>query len=215
MADMTVFDAIDRLRAAWRFKTDPVPDEAIRRILDAATKAASGGNSQPWRFVVVRDPALRAEVGRRYAQAWSVYRGAVERVFGGRLDEQGRSMIVAAEALAKSFGAVPVHLLVCMGPLPAAFVLRDEAGASLDAGSVYSSIFPAVQNIILAATALGLATRLITLHKIVEGDLKDLLGIPKEVEIPALLPLGYPDGTFKRRPRLPLEAVTHWDRWKG
>ncbi|HYU25218.1 MAG TPA: nitroreductase family protein, partial [Thermoanaerobaculia bacterium] len=67
MAD--VFDVIDRLRAAWRFKTDPVPEEAIRRILDAATKAASGGNAQPWRFVVVRDPELRAEIGRRYARA--------------------------------------------------------------------------------------------------------------------------------------------------
>jgi nitroreductase len=215
MADMTVFDAIDRLRAAWRFKTDPVPEEAIRCILDAATKAASGGNAQPWRFVVVRDPALRAEIGWRYVQAWSVYRGAVERVFGGRLDEQGRSMLAGAETLAKNFAAVPVHLLVCMRQPPPELVLRDKAGAPLDAGSVYSSIFPAVQNVILAATALGLATRLITLHKIVEADLQALLGIPKNVEIPALLPLGYPDGTFKRRPRLPLEAVTYWDRWKA
>ncbi|HSD10175.1 MAG TPA: nitroreductase family protein [Candidatus Binatia bacterium] len=215
MADMTACEAIDRLRAAWRFKTDPVPEEAIRRILDAATKAASGGNAQPWRFIVVRDPALRAEIGRLYGRAWTVYRGAVERAFGARLDEQGRSMLAGAEALAKNFAAVPVHLLVGMRQPPPAFVLRDEAGASLDAGSVYSSIFPAVQNVVLAATALGLATRLITLHKIVEADLKTLLGIPEDVEIPALLPLGYPDGTFKRRPRLPLEAVTHWDRWQA
>ena len=70
-----VFETIDNLRAAWRFKPDPVPDDAIRKILRAATRAASGGNTQPWRFVVVRDPELRRQVGALYLRAWKVYRG--------------------------------------------------------------------------------------------------------------------------------------------
>lgn len=211
MAD--VFDTIENLRAAWRFKADPVPDEAIRKVIHAATCSASGGNSQPWRFVVVRDAALRRQIGELYLKAWNVYRPATERLFGGNLPEQGKSMLAGAEALAKNFGAVPVHLVIGVQKPPEGFALRDERGNAIEAGTVYSSIYPAVQTLIIAATALGLATRLITLHRIYEGELKQLLDIPDHVETVALLPLGYPDGTFRRRPRLPLEAVTHWDRW--
>jgi len=213
MAEVSVFEAIDNLRAAWRFKADPVPAEAIERVLLAATRAASGGNSQPWRFLVVQDATLRRRIGEIYLKAWEVYRPATERVFGGSLSRQGQSMLASADALARNFHAVPVHILVGMQKPPDGFTLRDEQGKPIDAGSIYSSIYPAVQNLILAATALGLATRLITLHRICEDELKELLGIPDRVETVALIPLGYPEGTFRRRPRLPLEAVTHWDRW--
>lgn len=213
MADASVFDTINRLRAAWRFKPEAIPEELIRKILTAATRAASGGNSQPWRFVVVRDAALRRQIGAIYLRAWNVYRPATERLFGGTLPPQGQSMMVAADALARNFHAVPVHIIVGMQKIPEGFALRDEQGNAIDAGNPYSSIYPAVQNLIIAATALGLATRLITLHRIYEGDIKTLLGIPERIETVALIPLGYPDGAFKRRPRLPLEAVTHWDHW--
>jgi nitroreductase len=213
MGDMSVFEAIDRLRAAWRFRPDPVPEADLRRILEAATRAASGGNAQPWRFVVVRDAELRRRIGELYQRAWRRYRGAVERTFGDALGAQGRSMIAAAEALAERFAEVPVHLVVGAQKPPPGFELREESGEALDVGTIHSSIYPAVQNVILAATALGLATRLITLHRIHEEELKRLLGIPDGVETMALLPIGYPDGTFRRRPRLPIERVTHWDRW--
>ena len=212
MPELSAFEAIDQLRAAWRFKPDPVPDDAIERLLRAATRAASGGNAQPWRFVVVRDATLRREIGALYWKAWNVYRPAVERAFGA-LTGQGASMVTAAEHLARTFADVPVHLIVGMKQPPADFALRDEAGRVIDAGSAYSSIYPAVQNLMLAATALGLATRLITLHRIVEAELKKLLGIPEDVETVALLPIGYPEGSFRPRPRRPLNQVTHWDRW--
>jgi nitroreductase len=211
MAD--VFETIDNLRAAWRFKPDPVPEDAIRKILHAATCAASGGNTQPWRFVVVRDAELRRRIGALYLRAWNVYRPATERLLGGTVPPQAQSMLAAAETLATNFHAVPVHIIVGMQMPPPGFALRDEYGNQLDAGNMFSSIYPAVQNLILAATALGLATRLMTLHRIYEGELKELLGIPERIETAALIPLGYPAGTFKRRRRLPLEAVTHWDRW--
>jgi nitroreductase len=210
MADMTVFDAIDNLRAAWRFRLDPIDDSDVRKILEAATRAASGGNSQPWRFVVVRDPELRRRLGEIYLRAWNVYRPAVERLFGGRLDAQGRSMLAGADALARNLGAVPVHIVVGLKETGGRLLLRDEAGMPIDVGTPYSSVYPAVQNLILAATALGLATRLITLHRIFESEVKALLGIADDVETVALIPLGRPDGVFKRRPRLPLSAVVDW-----
>ena len=208
-----VFETINSLRAAWRFKPDAVPDDAIRQVLRAATHAASGGNSQPWRFIVVRDAAMRRQIGALYLRAWNVYRPATERMLGGVLPPQAQSMLAGAEALAQNFHAVPVHIVVGVQLPPAGFVLRDEQGNPLEAGNAYSSIYPAVQNLMLAATALGLGTRLITLHRIFERELKELLGMPERVETAALIPLGYPDGTFKRRKRLPLAAVAFADRW--
>jgi nitroreductase len=210
MADMTVFDAIDNLRAAWRFRPDPIDDSDLRKILEAATRAASGGNSQPWRFVVVRDPELRRRLGEIYLRAWNVYRPAIERLFGGRVDAQGRSMLAGADALARNLGAVPVHIVVGLKNTGGRLLLRDEAGMPIDVGTPYSSVYPAVQNLILAATALGFATRLTTIHRILESEVKALLSIAEDVETVALIPLGRPDGVFKRRPRLPLSAIVAW-----
>ena len=209
-----VFEIIDSQRAAWRFKPDAVSDEVIRTVLRAATRAPSGGNAQPWRFVVVRDAALRRQIGALYLRAWNVYRSATERLFGSALPSQAQSMLNAAEALAHNFHAVPVHIVVGLQLPPPGFALRDAQGVALDAGNPYSSVYPAVQNLMLAAAGLGLATRLITLHRICEGELKVLLDIPDGVETAALIPLGYPDGTFRRRPRLPLRAVAYADRWE-
>jgi nitroreductase len=211
---MDVFEAIDSQRAAWRFKPDPVPDDAIRAILRAATCAPSGGNAQPWRFLVVQDAELRRQVGALYLRAWNVYRPATKRLFGPMVESgQGRSMLNAAEVLAQNFHAVPVHIVVGMVLPPPGFALRDEQGAEIQAGTPYSSIYPAVQNLMLAAAGLGLATRLITLHRICERELRALLGIPDNIELVALVPLGYPDGTFKRRPRQPLADIAYRDRW--
>jgi nitroreductase len=210
MDKMTVFEAIDNLRAAWRFRPEPIDDSDLRRVLEAATRAASGGNSQPWRFVVVRDPELRRQLGEIYLRAWNVYRAAVERLFGAQIDEQGRSMLRGAESLARNFGAVPVHIIVSLKKTGGRLLLRDDAGKPIDIGTPYSSVYPAVQNLILAATALGLGTRLITLHRIFEDEVKALLGIADDVETVALIPLGRPVGVFKRRPRLPLDAVVKW-----
>ncbi len=209
-----VFETIDNLRAAWRFKPDPVPDDAIRTVLRAATRAASGGNAQPWRFIVVRNAVQRRQIGALYLRAWNVYRPATERLLGGVVPPQAQSMLDAAETLARNFHAVPVHIVVGLQLPPPGFALRDEQGQAIEAGNPYSSIYPAVQNLMLAATALGLATRLITLHRICERELKTVLGIPERVETAALIPLGYPDGTFTRRPRLPLSAVAYADRWE-
>lgn len=213
MSEMSTFEAIESLRAAWRFRPDPVPEPVIRRIVEAATRAASGGNSQPWRFVVVRDAETRRKIGALYLEAWNLYRPAVERALGGPAVGQARSMLAAAQTLAEKLAEVPVHVIVGVRKPPVGATLRDEKGNALDVGTVYASVYPAVQNLVLAATSLGLATRLVTLHRIREAELKSLLGIPGDVETVALLPLGYPDGTFRLRPRLPLAAVCHWDRW--
>jgi len=210
--DVTVWEAIRGQRSTWRFKPDPVPEEHVRKVIEAATYAPSGGNFQPWRFVVVRDGERRRQVRDLYLRAWDVYRPAAQRLLGSTIP---RSMSDSADHLARNFHLVPVHIVACMLQRPPAYTLRDEEGKALDVGSEGSSVFPAVQNLMLAAVGLGLATRLLTLHRIFETELKSLLAIPAEVETVALIPLGYPDGQFKLRKRLSVDDITHWERWRA
>jgi nitroreductase len=197
--EIGLFEAIDSQRALRYIKPDPVPDELIRRVLEAAIKAPSGGNSQPWEFLVIRDPQLRAEIGGFYKRSWDAAYGDA----AGRAMLSGRVYRSAAH-LAAHMADVPVLLMAC--------VRTDGTPGGTTRGS---SIYPAVQNMLLAARGLGLASALTTLHKRYESEIKGLLAVPDDVETAALLPLGYPQdgvsyGPAKRRP---LDEVVHFDRW--
>lgn len=186
-----VFEAIHTLRSIRRLKPDPVPEEHIERILEAATKAPSGGNRQPWNFIVIRDPATKRRIGDLYLE------GAVAAGYGSRPG-------APPQRQRTHFGDVPVLILVC---------LRPQAATANTASSLYGSIYPAIQNILLAARALGLGTTLTTLHQLREKEIKELLGVPEEVETVALIPVGYPKGRFGPTQRLPWREVTYFDKW--
>ncbi len=198
---MDVFEAIGTLRAMRRLKPDPVSDEDVWKVLDAAIKAPSGGNRQPWNFIVVRDPEIRRRLGEYYLDAWGkAYAGGPGRA---RLDDPRSARVYrSAEHLAHHLAEAPVLIIVTLrkdGP-----TLPPLAG---------SSIYPAIQNLMLAARALGLGTTLTTLHKLHEREVKELLGIPEQVETMALIPLGRPKGRFGPPTRLPVEKVVYWERW--
>ena len=211
---MTLFEAVE-VTAAWSFLSDPVPPAALEQVLGAATRGPSGANLQPWRFVVVREPARRQEIAALYADAWARYASATTRVAGQLLGRNGARGLATGAHLAHTLADVPVLIVVCMAGPPRQLQLRDEHGQLLDAGSLYASVFPAVQNLMLAATALGPAIRLTTVHRIREAELKACLGIPDDIETVALVPLGYPAFRHRRRPRLPLRRVVFWDGWRG
>jgi nitroreductase len=201
-----------------RLKPDPVPEHVIWRILEAATQAPSGGNSQPWRFLVVQDPALKSFVQARYKRGWDLYlranlEAASKRTTRPSPADVERQMRTARAAshLAEHLHEVPVLLFVCMVPRDLALV---PAGAGRGAGgaALYASIFPAVQNVLLACRALGLGATLTTLHLLAEDEIKERLGVPAEVDTVALVPIGYPLGKFgPTGGRQPVEEVTYWD----
>jgi nitroreductase len=196
---MEIFDAIYTLRAMRRLKTDPVPDELVWKVLDAAIRAPSGGNLQPWRFVVVTDAAKKKKIGEWYLDGWN-------RMYGPR-----RDVPITDPAAARTFKSAD-HLANHIAEAPVlifATVMSNMASIS-GAGP---NIFPAVQNLMLAARALGLGTTLTTLHKHHDADVKELLGIPDGVETMSLIPMGWPKGNFGTGPRRPVEEVTHWDAW--
>ena len=202
-SDMSLMEALSTNRAIRRFRPEPVPDEAIERVLDAAIRAPTGGNRQNWRFLVVRDPALRAQVGDLYGQSFhEVY--TPERIRQANNAQTAR-VLRSAVYLADHMGdEPPVLILACLESTPGAPPANRTAG---------SSIYPAVQNLMLAARSLGLGTCLTTLHARREAEIKALLSIPDHVDTYALIPLGYPATGFGPVTRQPVAAVTFHDRW--
>jgi len=202
---MDFFEVVTTQRAMRRLKPDPIPDAALRRIMDAAICAPSGGNRQGWSFLVIRDSARRARLGELYREAWGelmklpYYAGASKEP----PDSPVGRMLASARHLGEHLGQAPVLILACIA-------LDPGVKPTVTTGA---SIYPAAQNIMLAARALGIGSCLTTIHKFRDAQVKELLGIPADVETAALIPLGYPLGTFGRPPRRPLGEVAFADRW--
>jgi nitroreductase len=213
-----LFEIMYSLRAMRRLKPDPVPEDLVWKLIDAGTQAPSGGNSQPWRFVVVQDPAVKRFVQERYARAMRVYIQATGVAARRRATpptpeevERQKRAGRAALHLAEHLHEVPVLLFVCM--VPRDLPLLAAADGQRRAAALYASVFPAVQNVLLACRAYGLGATLTTLHLVYEDEIKERLGIPPEVETVALLPIGYPEGRFGPVTRQAAEDVTFWDGW--
>src|SRR5919108_2385082 len=188
-----------------RLEPDTLPEPLLGKIMDAAICAPSGGNRQGWRFVVVRDPAKRARLGQLYREGWGelvklpYYAGAMKEAAGSPV----RRMVDSAAHLAEHMGEAPVIIVACI-------VLDPGVKPTVTTGA---SIYPAVQNIMLAARALGVGSCLTTIHRYRDAQVKELLAIPADVETVALIPLGYPRGKFGRPPRRPIADVTFADEW--
>lgn len=206
MSEITLRDAIFSLRAMRRLRTDPVPEEDLQFLVEAAIQAPNGENRQSWRFVVVRDAEQRRRIGLAYeALAEGSVRSAVEGEAGEEFPEAERVVYRNAWRLAQRIGAAPALIFVCArGPIP-----QDRAWSA----TYYGSIFPAVQNLMLAARSRGLGSVLTTLHLLDEKPFREILGLPYDVNTLALIPVGYPEGKFGPPLREPAVAVTHWDRW--
>src|SRR5262249_54399490 len=193
---MDFFDVVTTQRAMRRLKTDTIPDEALQKIMDAAICAPSGGNRQNWSFVIVRDRAKRARLGELYREAGGelmkvpYYAGASK----APADSPAGKMLASAGHLAEHLAEAPVIVLACVS-------LDPGAEASLTTGA---SIYPAVQNIMLAARALGIGSCITTIHRFRDRQVKELLGIPADVEPAALIPLAYPPGKFHPPPPPPV-----------
>jgi nitroreductase len=204
MDEPGVFETIYSLRQITRYRPDPVPKEALDKIVEAATKAPSGANQQPWEFLVLTDRALITKVGEIYREAWL---GAL----GATPQPNESSVYRSARYLAQHMPEVPAMILVCVdhsrGTAP------YTPGEPIVRGRYASSIWPAVQNLFLAARALGLGTRLTTAYQRREADIKALLDIPEHVETVALIPVGYPSGHFGPAVRRPASEVTSYNRY--
>jgi nitroreductase len=185
-----------RQRACRSFRAEPVDDVAVEAVLWAATRAPSAQNLQPWQFVVVREPTTRQALWELAGRLW---------VGGGR-------EALAADTAAPLQADVDRGLTGGYAQAPVTIVVGAERDRC-PPGAAGSSLFPAVQNLLLAATALGLGSALTTIATYAADELRELVGLPGEVDPVAVVPLGHPSASMGPNRREPVTAHAHRDRY--
>lgn len=204
LSSQNIFDILHTTRAMRRLKPDPVPDSLIVKILDAAVRAPNGANNQTWHFLVVKDPEIKKAV-----QVW--YKKALDEVVGPRYaasapppgsdpDKYHRQHL-AVEYLTDHFHEAPVWIVACIRS-------SDPVGNRMAGASIY----PAVQNMLLAARALGLGANLTTRHLLFAEESEKALGLPDDLQSFAIIPIGYPMGNFGPVGRGDLKDFVSLDR---
>lgn len=214
MSEESIYDLMSTCRAVRRLRPDPIADDVLARVFQAATWAPSGGNRQPWRIVAVREPEIKASLGSLYKEMWSGYAASSAKAaekLPTLLRESTLRTLAAGDYLADHFAEVPVVAIFCFNPNPLAITDAALSRPSVVGGG---SLYPAVQNLLLACRSEGLGCVLTTLLCYKEAEVKALLQVPDAWGTYACVPIGYPvgrgHGPLTRRPA---EELVHWDRW--
>jgi nitroreductase len=221
MDDMGLFETIHSSRALRRFTSEPVPDEVLAKVMEAAICAPSAGNGQNWLFVIVKDPEQRRKLGEIYRRAGALVASFYQRL--GRpehmSEKQYEKIASSGLYLHEHLADAPVLLLACLrletSPEAIADLPQEAQLAMMNSfpWTAGASIYPAVQNVILACRAVGLGTCLTTNHSLFEEEVKQVVGLPSNYRTFALLPIGYPINRFGPVKRRPLAEVVAEDRW--
>jgi nitroreductase len=214
MTDISLYEAMRTTRAVRRLRPDPIPDDVLRRVLQAATFGPSGGNRQAWRVIVVRDAGLKQELARRYRARWTPYCEASRKAalaLPGKARARSLRALDAGDHLAGHLHEVPAILVVCFDPRGLAITDAQLSRPSVVGGA---SIYPSVQNLLLACRAEGLGCVLTTLLCADEPELATVLALPEPWATAAFVPIGYPvgrgHGPLSRRP---VEQMVYADRF--
>lgn len=205
---MPLFDAMMTQRAIRRVKPDPVDDAIVVKCIELALRAPTGSNGQNWEFIVVKDQHVKDQLAKRYRQPWSIY-GAIGRRQSAN-DESMLKILKAVQWQVEHFSEIPVLVIPCLRGgtrvpyLPSPFVAET---------SYFGSIYPSVQNLLLAARAMGLGASLITMPLWNVTSARRILGLPLSVTPICVVPLGWPRGRYGPTTRKPVEEVVHFDKY--
>ena len=217
--EMSVFDAIHVLRAVRCYDDRDIAPADLDRILRSATMACSSGNTQPWEFVVVRDAEVKRRIKEQMVDAFSTIDAERAQKPEALIDASGRP--VTGHASVESLDRVPVIVVVCWNP-DRGIRMKNEYAENPDGtlretrsipGGRGSSLFPACQNLMLAAQALGISSLFTTFFGLRDKEIKEILGIPPRVFMECAVYLGYSSETLGRPRRKPIEEVVHADRF--
>lgn len=202
MADL--YETMSTLRAVRRLRPDPIPNDVMERLLQAACWAPTGGNQQPWSLIVVTDSAKKQALKEIYQPLWASYMvGYQKRNAGLSGEAAGKSerMVAAGDYLADNLHEAPAILMFCADPSRMAITDAGLDRISMVGGG---SVYPPVQNLMLACVAEGIGCTLTTLHCMKEDEVKAVLEIPPGWATVAMVPIGYPigkgHGPITRRP---------------
>ncbi|HYB90758.1 MAG TPA: nitroreductase family protein [Candidatus Binataceae bacterium] len=203
---MPLEQAMRTQRQIRRLKPDPVDDALVLHLIELALRAPTGSNAQNWEFVVVKDATVKSRLGRLYRPAWNVYRAVNRRIAIRAGDHAMLRILDATEWQVSHFVQIPVLIVACLrGLIP--------AWPSVVTASVYASILPSVQNLLLGARAAGLGAGIITLPLWSRFLARRALGLPQGIKPCAVVPLGWPMGRYGPTTRRPVEEVVSLDRY--
>ena len=208
------YDVISTTRSIRRIKPDPVPADVLDRVLQAAVWAPSGGNRQPWRMIVVQDTDTKRKLGEIYAREWATYvdfNMANVKSAPQQVQDRVAAGLAVGTALAENLHEVPV-VVMFVHDSRLIYVTDDKLNRTSVVGG--ASLYPAVQNLLTAARAECLGGVLTTLISRSEPQVQELLAIPSEWGVHAMVPLGYPRGKHGPLTRLPLDQMVHHDKWR-
>ena len=206
---MDLLTGLSTTRAIRRYTDEPVSTSDLATILFAATRAPSGSNRQPFRFVVLLDGpravSARELLGRAAVEMWGAKRAAdgYDSGSGTVADSPKARMARTMEHYTEHIGSAPVIVIACL--------IRYRAPHPLEGASIY----PACQNLLLAARAIGLGGVLTGLQALVEEELRAVLGVPDEVALAATITLGHPAGSHGPVRRRPLGELVYEDGWSS
>lgn len=198
---MEVFEAMGTARSMRWLKPDPIPEDLIDKLMWAATRASNPNNIQAWDFVVVTAPKVIGELAS--AVAWGA---DVVRAMPDPGTKSGRATLAGAANLIGTFARLPMILFVCGRNV---FPTPEQP----DIAMMYSSMFSAAQNLVIAARALGLGAAYTSIHRYNEPKVREILAIPDDRHIGVTMPFGYPERDFGPVRRRPLDEVVHRDQW--
>jgi nitroreductase len=207
-----LLDTMMTQRAVRRVLPDPVDDAVVLKCIELALRAPTGANGQNWEFIVVKDRRVKEKLARRYRQAWKPYYAMVIRRIAAR-DEHMAKTARAVQWQVDHFTEIPVLIVACLrlgareGRLP--FVPMPHAALS----GYFGSIYPSVQNLLLAARAMELGASLITLPLWSVSSVRRTLNLPLNVTPCCVVPLGWPRGRYGPTTRRPVDEVTHLDAY--
>jgi nitroreductase len=204
--DMPLEEAMRTQRTVRRLKTDPVDDALVLHLIELALKAPTGSNAQNWEFIVVKDPAVKARLARLNRLAFGIYGALGRRMVERSGDQRMKKILAAVQWQADHFEEVPVVVVACLK----AFI---PPWPPVAAAGLYGSIFPSVQNLLLAARAAGLGAALITLPLWSKFLARRVLGLPWSISPCAVIPLGWPRGRYGPTTRRSVEEVVSLDRY--
>ena len=203
------FDLVGNVRAMRRLKPDHVPQALLEKVLEAGVQAPSGMNTQPWAFVVLREPAAKSWFAERYQAAIdSRFVGAD---VAGKTNSSFARQWAAVEYQKEHMAEYPLLVLVC-GKRDWPFKVPKDQRVGL-APPNYGAVYPCVQNILLACRAVGLGAALTTMHQVFEEELHARFSIPEDYGVVVTIPIGYPLGKFGPVSRKPAREVTYYNGW--
>ena len=198
---MDVLTAMETCTAMRYLKEDPVPKEDLEQLIYAATRASSPGNSQGWSFLVIDDVQTKAAIGAKVLDGMTPF--FVNRPPGADAVEE--RMLVGAEHLAKNFAKVPAWI-VCMARN--VYPPQDPQESFM-----HSAIYPAAQNMIVAARSMGIGTCFTTFGSIAEAEIRQLCNVPDDLHLFVFVAVGYPERAFMPVRRKPVAEVLTWNRF--